>query len=116
MIAVKKIPVVICEFHQEVLQYIHRNIAQKKLPFHNVNMIHFDSHPDLAYPSNLSADDCEIKERMYNDLEIADWILPLMYMKHLNSLLWVKPPWAKQIREGEFLFDVGKERGTNKLR
>lgn len=112
----QKIPVIVCEFHQEVLQYIHRLIARKKLPFSGIKMVHFDSHPDLAYPDRLSADDCFCKEKMYYDLDIADWILPLMYAGHLNDLVWVKPPWADQIPEKELSFSVGKESETGYLR
>merc|ERR1740124_1394848 len=93
----KSIPLVVCEYHQEVLQYIHRLIARKKLPFNSIKMVHFDSHPDLSYPHRLSADDCFNKEKMYYDLDIADWILPLMYAGHIDHLIWVKPPWANQI-------------------
>ena len=28
-----KIPVVVCEYHQDVIQFIHRYIVRKKLPF-----------------------------------------------------------------------------------
>ena len=56
-----KIPVVVCEYHQEVLQYIHRYIARKKLPFNDIVMVHFDSHPDLAFPQRLTADDVYCK-------------------------------------------------------
>jgi len=116
LVNTSSIPIVVCEFHQEVLEYIHRYVARKKLPFSRLLMIHFDAHPDLAYPNELNADDCYSKEKMYNDLEIADWILPLMYMKHLDRLLWVKPEWARQIDDIETKFYIGKEKKTGKLR
>ena len=110
------IPVVVCEFHQEVLAHIHRFVARKRLPFNGLKMIHFDSHPDLAFPNHLLAEDCFCKEKMYNDLEIADWILPLMYAGHLKSLIWVKPPWANQIPDVQTTFAVGKDKSSEKLR
>ena len=109
------VPVVICEFHQEVLPFIHRNIARKKLPFSNLNMVHFDSHPDLAFPRSLKAEDCFNKDLMYDKLEIADWIMPLAYTGHLSSVTWVKPPWAKQIRDLCELITVGEMKDSKKL-
>ena len=35
---VEKIPIVVCEYHQEVIQFIHRFIARKKLPFKGMTM------------------------------------------------------------------------------
>jgi len=111
-----KLPIIVCEYHQDVIQFIHRHIARKKLPFSCIKMVHLDSHPDLAYPTHLRADDCFVKETLYDNLDIADWILPLMYQGHLGSLVWVKPPWAKQIDEVKTLFDVGKDKETGKLK
>lgn len=110
------IPVVVCEFHQEVLEFIHRYIATKRLPYENLKMVHFDSHPDLAFPHRLCAEDCYSKEKMYNDLDIADWILPLVYAGHLRYLTWVKPPWAKQIEDTVVDVNVGEEHINGKLR
>ena len=53
---------------------------------------------------------------MYNDLDIADWILPLMYAGHLRHLYWVKPPWANQIAEKTLHFAVGKEVNTGLMK
>ena len=121
MVSVQKmpkqtVPVVVCEYHQEVLQYIHRFIASKKLPFTKLKMIHLDSHPDLGFPKNLVAQDCYNKEKMYNNLEIADWILPLMYSGHLEKLIWLKPPWAEQIPNCKSTFVVGEEKYSKNLR
>ncbi|XP_065676613.1 UPF0489 protein C5orf22 homolog isoform X1 [Hydra vulgaris] len=110
------IPVVICEYHHEVLQYIHRSIASKKLSYANLKMVHLDSHPDLGFPKHLLAQDCYNKEVMYNNLEIADWILPLMYCGHLEKLIWLKPPWAEQIPNCTTFFVVGEDKDTKGLR
>lgn len=110
------IQVVVCEYHQEVIQYIHRYIAKKKLPFSGLKMIHFDSHPDLAFPKDLNAEDCFNKEILYNDLDIADWILPLMYEGHLRDVIWIKPPWASQIDNLRTTFHVGKCKESGKLK
>lgn len=52
----EKIPAWICEYHQEVLPYIYRAIGSKHLPFAGTTMLHFDSHPDLMAPLDLTKD------------------------------------------------------------
>ncbi|XP_066933984.1 UPF0489 protein C5orf22 homolog [Clytia hemisphaerica] len=111
-----KLQIVVCEYHQDVIQFIHRFVARKKLPFKGIKMIHLDSHPDLAYPDHLLADDCFHKGTLYDQLDIADWILPLMYQGHLQDLIWVRPPWAEQIDDLETPFKIGKHRGDGKLK
>eukprot|EP00795_Rhopilema_esculentum_P001581 gene1581-16033_t len=82
----KNLPVVICEWHQHVLPHIHRGIASRHLPAHCIKMIHFDAHPDLTFPLTKSADDCFEKSILYDELEIADWILPLFYEGHMDKV------------------------------
>ena len=52
----EKIPAWICEYHQEVFPYIYRAIGSKHLPFAGTTMLHFDSHPDLMAPLDLTKD------------------------------------------------------------
>ena len=51
-----KLPVWICENHDEVLYYIHRAIASRHISFENITVLHLDSHPDLTIPLNMAAD------------------------------------------------------------
>ncbi|XP_035826825.1 UPF0489 protein C5orf22 homolog isoform X2 [Aplysia californica] len=41
-------------------------------------------------------------------LSIENWLLPLAYAKHVNHVIWVKPPWAQQIQSSEQNFSIGK--------
>ena len=79
-------------------------------------MVHLDSHPDLAYPDSLEADDCFDKDILYDQLDIADWILPLAYQGHLRHLVWIHPPWAQQIGDVKSSFVVGKHAQNRKLK
>ena len=81
-----------------------------------IKMVHLDSHPDLAYPDSLRADDCFDKTILYDQLDIADWILPLAYQGHLRHLVWVHPPWAQQIGDVKSSFSVGKHTQNGKLK
>ena len=111
-----KLPVIICEWHQQVLPHIHRAIATRYLPENGLKMLHFDSHPDLTFPINLPAEECFKKESLYEEVEIADWILPLVYEGHLDHVVWIKPPWANQIKDGDWAVSVGENKENQFLR
>ena len=111
-----KLPIWICENHDEVLYYIHRAIASRHIPFEGITVLHFDSHPDLTVPVKMAADTVFEQERLYEEISIADWILPAVYAGHVHRVVWVKPPWADQIREGVFQFKVGKHKETGFVR
>ena len=80
-------------------------------------MVHLDSHPDLAFPDTLIADDCFDKTTLYEHIDIADWILPLAYQGHLRHVVWVRPPWARQIEDlVNTPFKIGKHSDNGKLK
>ncbi|XP_067052017.1 UPF0489 protein C5orf22 homolog [Acropora muricata] len=111
-----KLPVWICENHDEVLYYIHRAIASRHIAFENLTVLHFDSHPDLTVPLNMAADTVFEQAKLYEEISIADWILPAVYAGHVCRVVWVKPPWADQIRDGVFHFKVGKHKESGLVR
>ena len=112
-------PVHIVEDHHSVLPIIHRAIAQKLLPFCNISMLHFDSHPDLLEPDvELAESDFFCKDKLYNSLDIATWITPLIYEGHIGAIVWVKPPWSHQIEESAEWRElaVGYDKVSKKLK
>jgi len=111
-----KLPIWICENHDEVLYYIHRTIASRHIAFEGLTVLHFDSHPDLTVPVKMAADTVFEQSELYEEISIADWILPAVYAGHVSRVVWVKPPWADQIREGVFNFKVGKHKETGFVR
>ena len=112
----EELPVVVCEWHQHVLPHIHRGIASRHLPSSGLKMLHFDAHPDLTIPLKMCAADCFDKEVLYDEIEIADWILPLCYEGHVNKVIWMKPQWAHQINDGEYCIKVGEGKEDGGLR
>ncbi|XP_050398129.2 UPF0489 protein C5orf22 homolog [Patella vulgata] len=104
------------EDHHEVVPHIHRAIGSKQLPWENVVMVHFDSHPDLLIPFNMEADVVYEKEQLYDKLSIENWIIPLVYAGHINEIIWLKPPWANQIPDKQITFLVGKCKETKAIR
>ncbi len=112
----EKLPVIVCEWHQQVLPHIHRAIASRHLSQSGLAMIHFDSHPDLTFPINMPANRCFEKDDLYDNIEIADWILPLVYENHVNKVFWMKPTWANQIKDGNWCVCVGEDKKNKFLR
>ena len=51
----KKIPVFIVENHDNVMEFLLKCFATRHLPFENIMMIHFDSHPDMCIPRLMPA-------------------------------------------------------------
>lgn len=131
--ATTRIPVVIVESHQHVLEHVHDVLRKKKLFHQSWSMVHFDAHPDLACPKTAPAtacftprqffpednnhtDDTDAGKNLYELLDltpsgIAEWILPLALGANLNTIEWVKPKFSTQISEGTYRFAVGVDCG-----
>ena len=105
----------VVEDHNDALECIYNDIGRKRLSFENLTMIHFDSHPDLGIPEDLEADDIFTKEKLMQSLSIENWILPAVYAGHISKIIWIKPKWAKQIKEGLFDILIGKNLKTNRI-
>lgn len=111
-----KVPIWICENHDEVLYYIHRAIGSRHIAFEGITLLHFDSHPDLTVPVKMKANTVFEQQTLYEEISIADWILPAVYAGHVDRVIWVKPPWSDQIKDGVFNFKVGKHKGNGFVR
>ncbi|XP_078493761.1 UPF0489 protein C5orf22 homolog [Ciona intestinalis] len=111
----QKIPIHVVEYHNDVLTPIYRCIGSKHLPLQNSSLIHFDSHPDLGVPEDFDARQIFDKNILFQTISIENWILPAVYAGHFSSIVWLKPPWANQIKRGTYCFYVGRDKDNNKL-
>ena len=64
----------------------------------------------------MAADSVFDREKLYEEISIADWILPAVYAGHVSRVVWVKPPWADQIREGIFHLRIGRHKESGFVR
>lgn len=103
-----KIPVFIVENHNDVLELLLPVLANRYLPFENNVMVHFDSHPDMCVPRQMTAECVYNRQTLLESLSIENWIVPLMFAKHLKEVIWVRPDWAQQIADGRHMFSVGE--------
>lgn len=103
----EKIPIFIVENHNEVLEFVYRCLGSRHLPFTSNTMIHFDSHPDMTIPRNMPSEYVFNKEKLLDALSIENWIMPTCYAGHFSQLIWMKPYWAKQIKDNDYQFVIG---------
>ncbi|KAF5298159.1 hypothetical protein FQA39_LY02583 [Lamprigera yunnana] len=112
----QKIPIFVAEYHNEVLPFIYRNMGSKYLPLEGLTLIHFDSHPDMLIPNEMPAETVYDKNALFDVISIENWLMPGVYAGHFKNLIWIKPPWANQITEGEQSFLIGKHKDTGTIK
>ncbi|XP_021939097.1 UPF0489 protein C5orf22 isoform X9 [Zootermopsis nevadensis] len=112
----KELPIYIAENHNEVLPFIYRCMGSKHLPLEGNTIIHLDSHPDMLIPKGMPADTVWDKHELFSRLSIENWMMPAAYAGHFSNLVWIKPPWAKQMMDRAHTFLIGRHRLSGEIR
>jgi len=111
----KDLPIFIEEDHHEVLPHIYKMIGAKHLPLEKNTLVHFDSHPDMLIPKDLSPEEAFDKFALFQKLSIENWIIPGAFVGVFSTIVWVCPPWSDQISPGEYDFYVGRDKRTDRI-
>jgi len=112
----KELPIYIAENHNEVLPFIYRCMGSKHLPLEGNTIIHLDSHPDMLIPKDMPADTVWDKHELFSRVSIENWMMPAAYAGHFSNLVWIKPPWARQMLDGAHTFLIGRQRNSGEIR
>ncbi|KAG5182584.1 UPF0489 domain-containing protein [Tribonema minus] len=115
--AAPTIPCHVVEDHHDALPFWHLAMRRKRLAQQGITMVHIDAHPDLCVTEDMQADICFQPRALYDALDnsvggIAEWIIPLVYEGHLDTIWWLRPPWADQFTDGTYALGVGKSQAT----
>ncbi|XP_069685879.1 UPF0489 protein C5orf22 homolog [Periplaneta americana] len=112
----KELPIFIAENHNDVLPFIYRCMGSKHLPLQGNTFIHLDSHPDMLIPKGMHADTVWNKHELFSHLSIENWMMPAAYAGHFKNLVWIKPFWAKQMKNGSRNFLIGRHKESGEIR
>lgn len=112
----KKIPIYVVEEHNDALQFIYSAIGGKKLPLEGTALLHLDAHPDMLIDRKLKGDEARSGRNVLPLLQIENWIVPAIAAGHIDQVVWLRPPWAKQFRDGTRPIHVGDHPTCGELR
>ncbi|CAG9135654.1 unnamed protein product [Plutella xylostella] len=112
----KRIPIYVVEEHNDALQFIYSAIGGKKLPVEGNTIVHLDSHPDLLVSRTLRGSDARSGRAVLPLLDIENWILPAVAAGHIGRVVWLRPPWAKQLKDGTRVITIGDDKDTGLVR
>lgn len=69
----------------------------------------------MTIPRNMPSEYVFDKEKLLDTLSIENWIMPACFAGHFSQLVWLKPPWAEQIKKGNYQFVIGDYCGNIKV-
>lgn len=104
--------IIIEEHHEEVIHlYKHIKKNQIKSP---ISLIHVDEHADMFSPiiseKKLQFNSLkDVKEMVYEELRISDFLLTLFYNNMINEVLWI----SNETKHIDFAFNIKKVKSYN---
>jgi len=104
----EELKVFVEEDHHHVLYHIFRCVGSKIIPVTGNVMLHFDSHPDLLLPKDITDPEVKAMDILNERLSIENWILPAVYLGIIDTVVWICPPWSHQIPPGQYTLKIGR--------
>jgi hypothetical protein len=78
------------EDHCDILPFLNACVRAKLMPIEGVEMLHFDSHPDMSIPSAWPTSEWAQKqfpEQLMGSLSgISEFLVPLLYTRRLDKV------------------------------
>lgn len=111
------IETIIHEEHHEAFLLWHQAISKGLIDKKANTLIHIDSHDDFLCPvtdrdiNQLSGDPAEIENYTYWQLTISSFIVPALYKKIFDELIWITPDHKTGPQEKEYCIRTIKEQG-----
>ncbi len=112
---------IIHEEHHEAFLLWHQAISKGLIDKKGNTLIHVDSHSDFGCPNadqdinKLSEDLEEIEDYTYWQLNIANFIVPALYKKIFDKLIWITPDHKKESETKQHYIRTEKEEGKQFL-
>lgn len=63
---------------------------------------------------NINASECYQKQLLLESCSIENWIAPMLFMGHIDEVVWVKAEWCDQIASGTYEMMFGDYKGRVK--
>jgi len=102
--------VVVCDSHHHVLRHWLEASAAGALPEAGVEVIHFDAHPDMGPPPAPIQRAWRARPgALVGAVDIESFQLAAAWVGLVERVVWLRPPWAFQMRDGVRRFRVGAD-------
>jgi hypothetical protein len=101
---------VVCDSHHHVLRHWLEAAESGLLPEAGVEVVHFDAHPDLGPPPAPIARAWRARpSALVAAVDIESFQLAAVWVGLVRRIVWVRPAWAFQLRDGVRRFHVGAD-------
>jgi hypothetical protein len=102
--------VVVCDSHHHVLRHWLEASAAGLLPESGVEVIHFDAHPDMGPPpARIRRSWRAQPDALLRAVDIESFQLAAVWLGLVDRIVWLRPPWAFQLRDGVRRFRLGAD-------
>jgi|GEM_PF-2385122 len=111
------VEVIVCGGHDQALAHWLAAAQRGVLPRRGVGILHYDAHPDMGVPDTALSRGwpADINDFMAG-VNIATFQLAAVRTGLVDRIIWLRPPWAEQFKDGRYAFHLGESAdGTLKV-